>query len=204
VALPETAAAPLPEGAISLENTTVTVRAGGVSAHAAPDTASDSLGSLNEGDQRRVDALVWGDHSWLRIAWPGHRGAAWIAGEFTDFARTRAYSQVAWAWMESGAMLNFRRALMRDVLRTRHAEPDKISQVDRMSGDTLRKLEDTLTRQTIPVGYVKLWQLQERLGLPAPFEVFPVQTAPPAGIESVEFIGFGPSLFAYQNWPVFY
>jgi hypothetical protein len=203
VALPErqTAAAPLPEGAISLENTTVTVRAGGVGVRAAPDTTSDKLGTLNAGDQRRVDGLVWGDYSWLRIAWPGHSGAAWIVGECTDFARTRAYNQVAAAWMESGAMLEFRRALMRDILHARGAEPDKIAQVDRMSGDTLHKLEDTLTRQTVPAGYVKWWQLQARLGLPAPFEVFPVQTT---GIDSLEFVGFGPSTFAFQNWPVFY
>jgi hypothetical protein len=196
--------APLPEGAISLENTTVTVRAGGVEVHAAPDTTSDQLGSLDEGNQRRGDALVWGDCAWLRIAWPGRSGEGWIAGESTDFARTRAYSQVTAAWMESGAVLDFRRALMRDLLHARGTDADKIAQVDRLSGDTLRKLEGTLTRQTVPSGYVKFRQMQERLGLPAPFEVFPVQTVPPAGIETLDLNGFGPSTFAFENWPVFY
>ncbi len=182
----------------------MSVRAGGVNVRAAPDATSEKLGSLDEGDQRRVDALVWGDYSWLRIAWPGRSGAAWIAGEFTDFPRARTYSQVTAAWMESGAALEFRRGLMRDILHARGADADQIAQVDQMAGDTLRKLEDTLTRQTVPAGYVKFWQMQERLGLPAPFDVFPVQIVPPAGIESLEFSGFGPNTFAFENWEVYY
>jgi murein DD-endopeptidase MepM/ murein hydrolase activator NlpD len=171
---------------------------------AEPDTASEKLGSLSEGDQRRVDELVFGDYSWLRTPWQGTSGTAWIAGEFTDFPRSRAYSQAAGAWYESAAVLELRRGLMRDLLRARGAEADKIAQVDQMAGDPLRKLEDTLTRQAVPAGYVNFWQMQERLGLPAPFDVLPVHSSPPAGIKTVEFSGFGPNTFAYENWSIYY
>ncbi len=134
----------------------------------------------------------------------GRSGAAWIAGEFTDFPRARTYNQVTAAWMESGAVLEFRRGLMRDLLHARGADADQIAQVDQLAGDTLRKLEDTLTRQTVPAGYVKFWQMQERLGLPAPFDVFPVQIVAPSGDQALEFNGFGPNTFAFENWPVYY
>lgn len=198
--------AALPDDAIPLHGVTVTVRQGGVNVRAEPDKASPKLGELAEGDKRRVDALIFSDFTWLRIPWSRGAGqdAAWIAAEFTDFPRSRHYTQVANEWVEFEPVLAFRRALMRDLLQARGADVGSLAQVDGLAGDSLRKLEDNLTRQTVPAGYVRFWQLSERIGLPAPFEILPVHSLPPSEVSSLEFNGFGPNSFAFNNWPVYY
>jgi murein DD-endopeptidase MepM/ murein hydrolase activator NlpD len=107
-------------------------------------------------------------------------------------------------WYEAAAVVAFRRGLMHDLLKARRAEADQIAQVDRLAGDKLRKLEDALTQPTLPAGYGKLWQMQARLGLPAPLEYLPVQSSDPADIETMSFSGFGPTTFAFENWAVYY
>jgi len=119
----------LPGDAIPLRGVTVTVRQGGVNVRAEPDKASPKLGELNEGDKRRADALLFDDFTWLRIPWPRGAGGdtAWIAAEFTDFPRSRHYTQVTDAWYESAPALDFRRALMRDLLQARGADAASIA-----------------------------------------------------------------------------
>jgi murein DD-endopeptidase MepM/ murein hydrolase activator NlpD len=171
---------------------------------AEPSATADRLGKLNGGVQQRADALLFSDYSWLRIPWQGLSGHAWIAGEFTDFPRSRAYDQAVEAWYQSEAVLQYRRSLVHNLLRVTGADADDLAQVNHLAGDDLRKMENRLTRQTVPAGYVKLWQMREHIGLPAPFEFLPVHTSPPAGIKSLEFNGFGPNTFAYEHWPVYY
>jgi murein DD-endopeptidase MepM/ murein hydrolase activator NlpD len=193
-------------GTLPLHDVTVTVRPVGTDVRAEPDAAGDKIGTLSDGDQWGALALLFGDYTWLSVPWPQRDSAAggWIAGESTDFSRSAAYDQVAVAWYESDAVLGFRRALARDVLKVRGADPAQAARVDTLSGDNLRRLEEQLTRQAVPPGYVEFWQMQDRLGLPDPFDYLPVHTAPPAGIDSLEFAGFGPTLFAFENWPIFY
>jgi len=194
------------EGALALHDVTVTVRPDGAEVRPRPDSASDAIGTLNGGDPWGALALLFGDHTWLNIPWPQRDSPAggWIVGENTDFSRSAAYNQVAAAWYESEAALGFRRALARDLLKVGGADPAQLAQVDALQGDSLRRVEERLTRQAVPPGYVEFWQMQDRLGLPDPFDVLPVQTAPPAGIDALEFSGFGPTLFAFENWQVFY
>ena len=51
---------------------------------------------------------------------------------------------------------------------------------------------------------VAFWEMRERLGLPDLFDALPVQTADPAGIETLELLGFGPNTFAFENWDIYY
>ena len=173
---------------------------------ARPDATGDRIGALSGGDQWGALALLFGEYTWLNLPWPHRDSAAggWIPGESTDFSRSTAYDQVAAAWYESDAVLGFRRALARDVLKVRGADPAQAARVDTLSGDNLRRLEEQLTRQAVPPGYVEFWQMQDQLGLPDPFDYLPVHTAPPAGIDSLEFWGFGPTLFAFENWSIYY
>lgn len=193
----------LPAGYLPLRDVVVTVRPGGVNVRAEADKSSQQVGELRENARQRAVGLLWRDYSWLHIP-VGQRGdrMGWVAGEFTDFSRSAAYNQVSDAWYESEAVLAFRRGLVRDLLRARGS--DDLDQVATLTGSALTKLEDTLTRQTMPPGVVQFRQIQERLGLPAPFEYLPVHSAPPAGIHEMEFLGFGPNTFAFQNWELYY
>ncbi len=181
---------------------TVTVRPGGATVHVLPDAGSDLRGVLDSDTRIETGALVFGDYSWLLISWQGE--SAWIAGEHTDFARSPAYDQAGGAWAESEAVLAFRRALARDLLRAQKVPADRQPPVETLSGDALRALEDSLTRQTLPAQVARIRQLAETLGLPAPFAHLPVQTSPPAGIAAWEFTGFGPNTFAFEHWPLYY
>ena len=127
-----------------------------------------------------------------------------MAAEYTDFARSTAYTQVVDEWYETDAMLNFRHKLAQDLMSVRKISLDKIEQVDTLRGDDLRKLEEALTRQTMLPSYVRFWQLQPHLGLPNPFEYLPVEITPPSKLDEMEFSGFGPNNFAFHNWALYY
>lgn len=196
-----TAIAP-PAGAIPLRDVTVTVRPGGTAVYAAPESRADRLGELPAGAQQVVHAVKFGEYSWLLIPWQD--GSAWIPGEDTDFPRSAAYTQVVNAWYESEAVLAFRRALAADLLRVRGADAAQLARLSALSGEALRQTEDTLARQTIPPAARQIRDLAEQVGLPAPFEYLPVHTSPPAGIEALEFQGFGPTTIAHEQWELFY
>jgi murein DD-endopeptidase MepM/ murein hydrolase activator NlpD len=196
-----TAIAP-PAGAIPLRDVTVTVRPGGTTVYAAPDSHAGQLGELAAGTRQTVHAVQFGEYSWLFIPW--ENGGAWIPGEDTDFARSAAYNQVVDTWYETEAVLAFRRALAADLLRVRGTDAAQLARLSTLSGAALRQLEDTLARQTIPPAARQMRDLADQVGLPAPFEYLPVHTAPPAGINALEFQGFGPTTIAYEQWPLFY
>ncbi len=191
-----------PADAIPLRDVTVTVRPGGTTVYAAPESRADRLGELTAGIQQVAHAVKFGEYSWLLIPWQD--GSGWIPGEETDFPRSTAYNQVVNAWYETDAVLAFRRALAADLLRVRGADAAQLARLSALSGEALRQLEDTLARQTIPPAARQIRDLAEQVGLPALFEYLPVHTSPPAGIEALEFQGFGPSTIAYEQWPLFY
>jgi murein DD-endopeptidase MepM/ murein hydrolase activator NlpD len=186
--------------------TRITVRRGGVNVRQTPSLQSERLGEMPEGTTRTVRSLIFSDFTWLGTGWPQESDAvrAWIAGEFTDFPRSTAYSQVSGAWYESRAMLSFRRTLARDLLRVRGADQTRLDQVGTLRDPELRDLEQTLTAPTVPASVVKFGQLRAALGLPDPFEYLPVHTSPPAKLDTLTFEGFGPNSFAFDNWPVYY
>ncbi|MBN1680299.1 MAG: SH3 domain-containing protein [Anaerolineae bacterium] len=190
-------------GYVPLEPVTVTVRAGGVNVRAEPVVDSPRIGTLAGGQQVPALGLVYGDFTWLHVMLEDDE-LAWIAGEFTDFSRSPAYNQVAGMWYETGAVLSFRYALLRDLFRVRGAGPDKLAQVENLRPDTLLKLEDTLTRQTMVAQYTTFWRMQRHLGMPDPFEYFPVHVSPPDTIGDMELNGFGPSTAAFENWTVYF
>lgn len=192
-----------PANVIPLHQVVVTVRQGGCTVVAAPDGNGEPVGELIGGTRQSVRGVVFGDRTWLSIPW-ANGGEAWIDGEATNFCRSAAYNQVVDAWYESDAVLAFRRALVRDLLRLRGAEAEQVARVSTLRGDALRQLEDTLTRQTIPPGALRFRELSEHLGLPAPFEYLPVHPMPPASVEALEFQGFGPTTFAFEQWMLYY
>jgi len=197
----------LPEHYIPLQDVIVTVRPGGVNVRTEPDINSHRAGNLLEGERHRALGLIFRDYTWLHIPWQRDDQpdqSAWIAGDYTDFPRSKAYDQVSYAWYDADPVLEFRRTLLKDMLRLRSTAPEKIAQVDHLEGEALYKLEDTLTRQTMLPQYARFWQMQEFLGLPDPFEHLPVQVLPPHLIDEIEFSGFGPNTFAFENWQVFY
>lgn len=193
-----------PEDFLPLHDVQVTVQEGGTAARAEPSLDAETLGTLPEGTRREADGLVFGEFTWLRTPWEGPESEpdqdAWIPGEDTDFPRSTAYNQVDGSWYESEAVLAFRRSLVRDLLRVRNADRDRIAEVDTLSGAALEELEVALTRETIPPLYHDFWAMQLHLGLPDPFTCLPVQTTPPAGIEAMGFSGFGPTTYALDNW----
>jgi hypothetical protein len=192
---------------VPLHDVTVDIRPGGVNVRANPNINSEHLGVLRDDDRVQALGLVFRDYTWLQIPWERNDQEAqnaWIAGEFTDFARSASYSQVIDAWYESSALLDFRRALVRDLLRVRGASQEQLMQANTLYGDSLRKLEAALAGPTMLAGYRAFWELQERLGLPDPFEVLPVHTTPPERIQSLEINGFGPSTYAFENWWIYY
>ncbi|MEP0762883.1 MAG: hypothetical protein HRF48_09130, partial [Chloroflexota bacterium] len=192
----------LPDSAIPLRNVTVTVRPGGTTVFAAPDSRAEAVGELATGTPQEVRAALFGDYTWLSLPWAS--GSAWIPGEDTDFARSPAYNQVVAAWYESAAVLAFRRAVAADLLRLRGADAGQLARLETLSGEALRQLEETLSRQTMPAAALQIRELAARLGLPAPFEFLPVHPSPPAGITTLEFQGFGPTHIAFEQWPFFY
>lgn len=191
-----------------LHDLSVTVRTGGVAVRTEPEAGARALGRLPAGETVRARALLWDEtQSWLQIPWTGENGdppSAWIDGAATDFARSPAYSQVANAWTESKPVLDFRRALARDILRARRASDQLLAEVGRLRGEPLRALEDRLCTETMLPDYTRFWGMQERLRLPAPFEYLPVQPQPPAALAELVFHGFGPNTFAFHNWELFY
>lgn len=196
-----TAIAP-PAGAIPLRDVTVTVRPGGTTVYAAPESRAERLGELSAGTQQAVRAVQFGEYSWLFIPW--QNSGAWIPGEDTNFARSAAYNQVVDDWYETEAVLAYRRALAADLLRVRGGDAAQLARLSTLSGEALRQLEDSLARQTIPLAAQQVRDLAEQVGLPAPFEYLPVHTTPPAGIAALEFQGFGPTTIAFEQWPLFY
>ncbi|MBI5961205.1 MAG: M23 family metallopeptidase [Chloroflexi bacterium] len=196
----------LPPGAIPLSGALVTVRPSGVNVRVEPSLLAEKLGKAEGNTRLAAAGLIFSDHTWLLVSWPDSAASpdAWIAGEYTDFSRSRAYSQVSDEWYETEAVLNFRRSLVRDLLRVRGADGARIAQAERLSGAELTAFEDSLTRPTIPPAVARFWQMREHLGLPDLFDLLPVHTAPPAEIETLEFSGFGPNNFALENWPVYY
>lgn len=192
-------------GAVSLRDTMVTVRRGGAVVRREPSSNGQKLGDLRGGEHRWARALSWGDSTWLQIPWDAPDvPTAWIPAEQTDFSRATGYSQVARGWYESEAVLNFRRGLLRDLLRVRGTATDRMDQVGRLSGDALVQLEQSLAGQTMIPEYGTFWRLQDQLGLPDPFDLLPVHTSPPALIDTLDFVGFGPSSFAFKNWELYY
>ncbi|MBN2304619.1 MAG: hypothetical protein JXQ72_09095, partial [Anaerolineae bacterium] len=105
--------------------------------------------TLRDGSQRRALKFGWqaGD-PWLLLD-----GNQWVAAGNTDFLRSPAYQQVAAMWSESGAVVNARRALVRDLLRARRASEAALAEVDTLRGDRLRETENGLTAATLPAGY---------------------------------------------------
>lgn len=192
----------LPDSAIPLRNVTVTVRPGGTTVFAAPDSRAEAVGELATGAPQEVRAALFGDYTWLSLPWAS--GSAWIPGEDTDFARSPAYNQVVAAWYESASVLAFRRAVAADLLRLRGADAGQLARLETLSGEALRQLEETLSRQTMPAAALQIRELAARLGLPAPFEFLPVHPSPPAGMATLEFQGFGPTHIAFEQWPFFY
>ena len=153
-ATPETVApereAATPEGFLPLGGISVTVGEGGTSARAEPSLEADTLATLPEGARRETDGLVFGEFTWLRTPWEGPEADdAWIPGEETDFPRSAAYNEVSGAWYESAAVVAFRRSLVRDLLRVRGANRERLAEVDTLSGEALEDLEVSLTRETI-------------------------------------------------------
>ena len=190
---------------VRLFDTVVTARLGGADVYATPDARTEPLGTLPPHSQHTASAVTWrGDGTWLQVAYEPEVATAWIRGEETDFARSAAYDQLVNAWAESSPVLAFRQALVRDMLRVRGADADRLATVETLSGEELIRQEDLLTHQTMVRQYLEFWQLQEHLGLPDPFEYLPVQPQPPHEINRVEFRGFGPNTFAYHNWQVYY
>jgi murein DD-endopeptidase MepM/ murein hydrolase activator NlpD len=187
---------------IPLRGVTVTIRHGGINVRAQPDLTSDKLGHLAEGARQPVQGLAFRDYTWLQIPWSSGDGTAWIAGEFTDFPRSAAYNQVVRAWYESDAVLHFRRDLVYDMLLARGLNEDRAMAVYQLGNEALAKLEETITRQTIPSDYVAFWRMQAHLGLPVPFDYLPVH--PSQGIDALEVAGFGPNTFAFHNWSIYY
>ncbi|MBN1200735.1 MAG: peptidoglycan DD-metalloendopeptidase family protein [Anaerolineae bacterium] len=193
---------------IALYDVAVTVRGSGVNVRTNPSLDSDILGGLPDGSRQEVRGLVFRDvHTWLQVPWQRDDQAgqfAWIAGEYTDFARSSAYSQVTEAWYESRSVLRFRRTLVRELLRVRGTDPAKLAEVDDMAGRALENLEDALAEQTMLPQYDKFWAMQARLGLPDPFEFLPVHTSPPELIYDTIFSGFGPTTLAFDSWQIYY
>lgn len=199
-------AAPLDQGGfLPLDDVSVAVREGGTSARAEPSLDAGTLGAVPGGARREADRLVFGEYTWLRTPWEGPEADdAWLPGEDTDFPRSAAYNQVDGRWYESEAVLAFRRTLVRDLLRVRGGDRDRIAEVDTLSGAALEELEVALTRETIPPHYHDFWAMQLHLGLPDPFAWLPVQTSPPGEIEAMGFSGFGPTAYALDNWMIEY
>lgn len=193
------------EGFLPLDDVSVTVRDGGTSARAEPSLDAEALGAVAAGSRHEADGLVFGDYTWLRTPWEGPEvDDAWLPGEDTDFPRSAAYNQVQGRWYDSPAILDFRRTLVRDLLRVRSADREQIAEVDTLSGAALEELEIALTRETIPAHYQDFWAMQLHLGLPDPFAYLPVQASPPGAIEAMGFSGFGPSTYALNNWMIEY
>ncbi len=192
----------LPDSAIPLRNVTVTVRPGGTTVFAAPDSEAKAVGELVTGAPQEVRGVLFGECTWLSLPWAS--GSAWIPGEDTDFARSPAYNQVVTAWYESAAVLAFRRAVAADLLSLRGTDEEQLASLDTLSGEALRELEETLSQQTMPPAALQIHDLAAHLGLPAPFEFLPVHVSPPASIAALEFQGFGPSNIAFENWSLFY
>lgn len=194
---------PLPEGALPLDGVTVTARPGGAAVYAEPSAESTLLGTLAEGEQRAARGLIFGAQTWLAVPWTAER-EGWAVGEDTDFARTSAYSQVAEAWYEAGPVLAFRRSLVRDFLRARGASRAERALVDALQGAELRDLEESLAREAVTPAVQRFQALAQHLGLPAPFELLPVHTAPASDIATLVFSGFGPNTEAFEYGEVYY
>lgn len=191
--------------AVRLFDTAVTARLDGADVYATPDASTEPVGRLPGGSQHTAQTVIWrSDGAWLQVAYEPELAQAWIRAEQTDFTRSAAYDQLVNAWYESGPVLAFRQALVRDMLRVRGADADRLAEVEMLTSEELVKQEDLLAHQTMLRQYLEFWQLQEHLGLPDPFEHLPVQPQPPHEINCVEFRGFGPNTFAYHNWPVYY
>lgn len=63
---------------------------------------------------------------------------------------------------------------------------------------------ETLPERGIPDGYYRLWQMQEHLGLPDPFDSLPVQIRTREELVNMQVNGFGPNTFASRNWRNWY
>lgn len=57
---------------------------------------------------------------------------------------------------------------------------------------------------TYPSGYEYLWTQQEKLGLPDPFDVLPVQISSDEIFANMQVNGYGPNTFALWNWQNWY
>lgn len=66
------------------------------------------------------------------------------------------------------------------------------------------KYIDSLPDYSIPVEYDRFWALQERLGLPDPFDSLPVQIRSGHRLVNMQVNGFGPNTFAAINWRNWY
>lgn len=165
------------------------------------------LGELPAGSPLTTQAVVFGaDHTWLQVPWTGAADAdvAWVAGEHTDFPRTRAAEQIVNAWYTADEVLAVRRALVQDMLRLRKSPGDQIAAVAELNPNDLAALEETLTRAAVVKGYQAFWALSEHLGLPEPFHYLPVHPMPPAAIDQLVIDGFGPTMVAQDLGDVYY
>ena len=186
---------PLPPGAIPLENATLHVLTGGAAVHGYPGT---QIGTLDTNEVVHALAAWFRDRLWLMIPWRG--GFAWLDALDTDFQRSAAYGQVSAHWIASPAVMDFRRGLAQVLMRKARIDERAIAEIDDWDDAALRGVENRLTN-TLPAQYSELWQMQERLQLPDPFEHLPVQ---PPFLDQTEFQGFGPTSFAHDFWQVYY
>lgn len=63
---------------------------------------------------------------------------------------------------------------------------------------------DKLPDRELPEGYHALWSMQEKLGLPDPFNVLPVEIRSDHELANMQVNGFGPNTFASRNWQQWY
>lgn len=185
------------------DETVARVHEDGADVYQGPDRSEPVIGSLEGGEFVPVTGLVWRQDTWLQTPW-WEQPQAWLVGEETDFARSTAYSQVVEAWYASEAVMRFRRDLVRDIMRVRSADQDRIAAIETLDSDTLSEMEENLAEQTMLSGYHGLWRLARHLGLPDRFRQLPVQPQPPETFLELEINGFGPCRYAFENWPVFY
>jgi murein DD-endopeptidase MepM/ murein hydrolase activator NlpD/SH3-like domain-containing protein len=59
---------------------------------------------------------------------------------------------------------------------------------------------DQIPQRTLPDGYYALWANQEKLGLPDPFDILPVDFKTQEDLTNLQINGFGPNTFAFYYW----
>jgi murein DD-endopeptidase MepM/ murein hydrolase activator NlpD/uncharacterized protein YgiM (DUF1202 family) len=73
-----------------------------------------------------------------------------------------------------------------------------------MTQATINAYINRLPQAELPAGYHALWQQQERLGLPDPFDMLPVLPNSEAELVNMQVNGFGPNTFSMWNGAKWY